>query len=79
MAINLPGGRNVFLPSLPLSFSDLASVHEYMSDMKIAIEKQLAKSFENVYAIVNTGTTGTFVDSAGNTVTVTNGIITALA
>ncbi len=78
MGINLPGGRNVFLPSLPPSLREVSEVVTYLKDFKSAIEKEFSKSFDNVYTLVATGTSGTFKDSAGNTVTVTNGIIVSL-
>ena len=79
MGINLPGARNVFLPSLPPSLSSVSGVVEYLENLKSALEKEFSKGFENVYTILSTGTSGSFVDSLGATVTVVNGIITGLA
>ena len=78
MGINLPGARNVFLPSLPPLLNSITGVADYLKDLKLSLEKEFSKSFENVYTILSTGTSGTFKDSGGNTVTVTNGIIVSL-
>ena len=78
MGLNLPNPRNVFLPSLPQSMREIKDVEKYLNDLKTALELQLAKSFDNTYSIVSTGTSGTFVDSAGSTITVVSGIITSL-
>lgn len=78
MGINLPNPRSVFIPVLPPSFSSLADVYTYIDRLKNALEKEFTKAFDNTYSVVSTGTSGTFVDSNGNTITVVNGIITSL-
>jgi hypothetical protein len=78
MGLNLPNPRNVFLPEVP---DDLKGKPEgkYLQDLKTTLELQFAKSFDNVYSLVSTGASGSFVDSGGNTVTVQSGIITSLS
>ena len=78
MGINLPNARNVFLPELPPSMRGKPE-YQYLQDLKTALELQFAKGFDNVYSVVSTGTSGTFVDSGGNTLTVQSGIITSLS
>jgi hypothetical protein len=78
MALNLPNPRNVFLPVLPLSMRDMKDVEKYLQDLRTALELQFSKQFDNVYSIVSTGTSGTFVASGGATVTVQSGVITSL-
>lgn len=78
MGLNLPNPRNVFLPELPPSLKGKPE-YQYLQDLKTALEKQFSKEFDNVYSIVSTGASGTFVDSGGNTVTVQSGIITGLS
>jgi hypothetical protein len=53
--------------------------YQYLQDLKTALELQLAKSFDNTYSILSTGTSGTFVSSGGATVTVQSGIIITLS
>lgn len=79
MGLNLPNPRNVFLPVLPQSLRELKDVEKYLQDLKTALELQLAKTFDNTYSIMSTGTTGTFVASGGATITVQSGVITGLA
>jgi len=79
MGINLPGARGVFLPALPPSFAGVSDAYEYVKNLKSSLEREFTKTFDNVYTIVSTGTSGSFVDSLGATVTVVNGIITGLA
>jgi len=79
MGINLPGARNVFLPSLPPSVREVSEIATYLKDFKAAVEKEFSKSFDNTYTILSTGTSGTFKSSAGDTITIVNGIVTALA
>jgi len=74
MGLNLPNPRNAFLPELPQSMRGKPE-YQYLQDLKTALELQLAKQFDNTYSILSTGTSTTFVDSSGKTVTVTNGII----
>lgn len=78
MSLNFPNPRNVFLPEVP---SELKSKPEgkYLQDLKTAIELQMAKSFDNTYSILQAGTSGTFIGSGGGTITVENGVITALS
>lgn len=78
MGLNLPNPRNVFLPELPPTLKGKPE-YQYLQDLKTALEKQFSKEFDNVYSIVSTGASGTFVDSGGNTVTVQSGIITGLS
>ena len=75
--LSLPNARNVFLPSLPLSMRGKPE-YQYLQDLKTSVELYLAKQFDNTYSIVAAGVSGTFVDSAGNTITVQSGIITSL-
>jgi len=78
MGLNLPNPRNVFLPELPLSMRGKPEF-QYLQDLKTALELQFGKVFDNTYSVVSTGTSGTFVDSGGNTVTVQSGVITNLS
>jgi len=78
MGLNLPNPRNVFLPELPLSMRGKPEF-QYLQDLKTALELQFGKVFDNVYSVVSTGTSGTFVDSGGNTVTVQSGVVTSLS
>ena len=77
MALTLPNGGNVFLPMIPKEMNKETS--EYIQKMVTVLEERFRKDFENVNYILSTGTSGSFVDSDGNTVTVQSGIITALA
>ena len=86
MGINLPNARGVFLPKVPMEIEDKAT-RDYLDRLKREIETQFARAFDNAYQIVSTtvitnlstGTSGSFDDSAGNTVTVATGLITALS
>jgi hypothetical protein len=78
MGLNLPNPRNVFLPEVPASLKGKPE-GEYLQSLKTALELQFAKGFDNVYSVVSTGTSGTFVGSGGGTITVQSGIITALS
>jgi hypothetical protein len=77
MSLNLPNPRNVFLPEVPASIKDAATV-QYLKDLKNALELQMSKSFDNTYSIVSTGASGSF-DATGATITVESGIITSIA
>lgn len=77
MGLSLPNPRNVFLPELPLSMRGKPE-YQYLQDLKTSLELQFAKEFDNVYSILSTGASGTFVKSGGGTVTVQSGIIIAL-
>ena len=77
MALSLPNPRNVFLPELPQSMRGKPE-YQYLQDLKTALELAISKAFDNTYSIVSTGTSGTFVDSGSNTITVQSGIITSL-
>ena len=80
MSIELPNPRTIFPVTVPSSIQDPALV-EYLDYLRRAIEEVYIKAFDNADAIrsvINTGTTGTFVDSTGNTITVKDGLITAL-
>ena len=82
MAVELPNSRNIFLPQLPEDLSDPKVVREYMQRLVTEMEKAYTRNFDNVDAVrnvVHSGTSGTFIDSLGATVTVVNGIITALS
>ena len=79
MSINLLHGRKVFLPKVP-DVED-AQVKEYLSKLSDAVENIYTKLVDNdgvAVAAINTGTSGTFDDSAGNTITIVDGIITSL-
>lgn len=76
MGLNLPNARSVFLPDLP-PVQD-AQLKEYLKKMSDAIRELYEKQFDNTYYILSTGTAGTFTASNGDTVTVSNGIITSL-
>ena len=78
MGLNLPNPRNIFLPDIPTSLKGKPE-GDYLQDLKTSLELQFAKGFDNVYSIVSTGTSGSFVDSGGNTITVQSGIITSLS
>lgn len=78
MAINLPGPRNVFLPPVPDAIQDKA-LRDYLIELKRSMEAQLPRQFENAYAIVSTGTSGTFKSSAGDTITISSGIVTGIS
>lgn len=73
MSLELPNPRSVFLPVVPSSVT--GELKEYLNSLVLAIEQQFSRQFDNTYHIVSTGTSGTFVDSSGNTITVANGII----
>jgi hypothetical protein len=75
MGLNLPNPRNVFLPELPKDMKGKPE-YKYLQDLKTSLELHFAKGFDNTYSILSTGASGTFVDSSGKTVTITNGIIT---
>lgn len=77
MGLNLPNPRNVFLPEVPAALKGKPE-GEYLQNLKTALELQFAKGFDNVYSILSTGTSGTFVGSGGETVTVQSGIIISL-
>lgn len=79
MALSLPRGKSIFLPKLPPELTDFRETHKYLQALVTEVEAQLREGFTNVNFILSTGTSGTFDDSAGNTVTVQSGIITALA
>lgn len=78
MALTLPRGGAIFLPQLPTEFTDLKQTHKYLQDLITEIELQLREARVNTSFVLDTGTSGTFVDSDGNTVTVQSGIITGL-
>jgi hypothetical protein len=78
MGLNLPNPRNIFLPEVPASLKGKPE-GDYLQNLKTALELQFAKGFDNIYSVVSTGTSGSFVDSGGNTVTVQSGIITSLS
>jgi len=80
MTINLPNGRTTFTPKVPEI--DDQELTDYLNALRTQIDKVHAMAFDNADAIrsvINTGTSGSFVDSDGNTVTVVDGLITALA
>ena len=80
MSIDLPNSRVTFIPQVPQDIQD-ASVKTYLGRLKVELEGIHKKAFDNADAIrsvINTGTSGTFVDSDGNTITVTDGLITSL-
>lgn len=76
MSITLPNARGIFMPQVPDGLD--AKTSEYLKKLVNAIEMSLAKEFDNVATLVNTGTSGIFIDSAGATVTVDSGIIVSL-
>lgn len=76
MGLNLPNPRSAFLPVVP-EVEDKA-LSNYLKQLVETLEKHLAGQFDNVYSILSTGTSGTFKSSAGDTITVSNGVITAL-
>lgn len=81
MSINLIHGRKIFLPKVPNNIEDVA-MQQYVSRLSDAIENMYTKLVDNdsvAIDTINTGTSGSFVDSDGNTITVTNGLITGLA
>ena len=78
MALSLPNGSNVFLPKVPPDLSENAGLSEYLQKLVTALEERFRKDFDNTHFIVSTGTSGSFTDSAGNTITVESGIITSL-
>ena len=77
MGVNLPNPRNVAYPAVPEDIVD-PKVKEYLKQLVGILERSYSKAFDNTYAIVSTGTDGTFVASGGNTITVSSGIITGL-
>lgn len=81
MTVNLPNTRNVFMPEVPHGLEDRL-LRDYLETLVREVDRMYTKLFDNDDAIrnvINTGTSGTFVDSDGNTVTVSDGLITALA
>jgi hypothetical protein len=81
MAVNLLHPRKTFLPKVPADIED-KELREYLSRLTDALENMYTKLVDNddiVVSMVNTGTSGSFDDSAGGTVTVVKGIITGLA
>jgi len=77
--IELPNPRNTTFPVVPDTANDVEAIKEYLTRLVNELEDYTRGSFDNVYAIVSTGTSGSFIDSLGNTVTVVSGIITGLA
>ena len=78
--VDLPSARRTFVPKVPAEIQDEA-IRKYLDTLREAIEEVHTKAFDNadrIRAVINTGTSGSFVDSDGNTVTVTTGLITAL-
>lgn len=77
MALNLPNPRNIFLPEVPASIQDKATI-QYLKELRNAIELSFSKSFDNTYSMVSTGASGSFA-ATGATITVESGIITSIA
>ena len=80
MGLTLPNPRStVFIPVVPDKATDAEAIKTYLKSLTLELERQFGRQFDNVYSIVSTGTSGSFVDSDGNTVTVESGIITGLS
>ena len=77
MALTLPNPGNIFLPSIPKGLDPVMT--KYLEDLTRVLIDLHKKSFDNTYSIVSTGTSGTFKSSAGDSITVQSGVITALA
>lgn len=81
MSIELPNGRNVFITAVPDEVKD-AAMKDYLVTVVREVRDMYVKLFDNddaIRSVINTGTSGTFVDSDSNTVTVADGLITGLA
>lgn len=81
MSVNLVHARRIFLPKVPPEIED-AKLKDYLQRLTDAIENMNAALVDNdgvAVSSINTGTSGTFDDSAGGTVTVADGLITGLA
>ena len=81
MSLTLPNPRSVFIPEPPREITDPVMVR-YLTDVMEAVMQMHQRLFDNDYyitSIINTGTSGSFVDSDGNTITVADGLITDLA
>ena len=80
MSVNLLHGRKTFIVQVP-PLAD-KEIKDYLMRLTENIEKVYTQLVDNdtvVMSIINTATSGTFDDSAGGTVTVTDGLITGLA
>jgi hypothetical protein len=82
MSLELPNSRNAFLPQLPENLGDAAVLKEYLGKISVEMERLHTQNFDNIDAVRNVispGISGTFVSSAGATITVVNGVITGLS
>jgi len=76
MSIELPNARNIFIPQVPDKIDKA-----YLEIIKKQIESVNIKAFDNskiIVDVINTGTSGTFKSSAGDTIRVLDGLIIAL-
>lgn len=80
MSIDLPEAGQVFLPEVPDGV-DVGTKNflEALRKNMIQVTQGLFHNDRNIADVVDSGTSGTFVASGGNTITVTNGIITGLS
>ena len=81
MSVTLIQGRRFFLPMIPQEIKDKAT-RDYLLQLTVALEAIATKLVDNdtvLFDKINTGTSGSFDDSGGAAVTVSDGIITALS
>lgn len=81
MSISLPYPRTIFVPKVPEKIEDLKVMRNYFTHLRGVVDEVHKRAFDNVAVIRDafaSATSGTFIASDGATVTVTNGIITAL-
>jgi hypothetical protein len=81
MSIDLPKSRSTFFPEIPSELGKNSALYQHLQALQEEMTKQVSGLFDNsavLRDVLDSGVSGSFISSDGKTVTVTNGIITAI-
>lgn len=83
MGITLPNGDILIIPEPPQTMrTDQPELYQYLNKLRVSIQDFARGQFNNTFTVataINVGTSGVFLIASGGHLTVSSGIVVAVA